>query len=216
MRTELLLVAVAVALSGVVTACDTRAARGDERGADDIARQDSILRAQPGYVIDSAIPIEEALRRFRSDLSPAPVRLTGGRPTRTALVEAFAQAVERGDSLSLREMGMSRAEFAYLVYPFSRYTRPPYRQQPEITWLLLAAAGDKGIRRLVERRAGQPFRVIGHDCPREPEVEGDNRIWRGCTVRRLRAFGDTVSERLFGPIIERGGRFKFYSYGNEL
>jgi hypothetical protein len=132
------------------------------------------------------------------------------------LVEAFARSVEQGDSLALRRMAMTRAEFAFLVYPSSMYTRPPYRQQPEITWLLLTAAGDKGLRRLIERRAGQRFRLVGHECPAEPAVEGENRLWRGCIVRRVRAPGDTASERLFGPIIERHGHFKFYSFGNEL
>jgi hypothetical protein len=35
-------------------------------------------------------------------------------------------------------------------------------------------------------------------------------------VRRVQAPGDTVRERLFGPILERGGRFKFVSYANRL
>jgi hypothetical protein len=35
-------------------------------------------------------------------------------------------------------------------------------------------------------------------------------------VRRLPSPGDSVSERLFGPIVERGGRFKFVSYANKL
>jgi hypothetical protein len=47
-------------------------------------------------------------------------------------------------------------------------------------------------------------------------VEGENRLWRNCRVRRVRAAGDTASGRLFGVILERHGRFKFASYGNDL
>ena len=209
---------VAAVVLGVV-ACEWTANGDDSRAAADSAaraRQDSIVRSQPGYVIDSAISIEESLRRFRADIRDTPKVLVGGERSREALVEKFTRAVERGDSLALRRMAMSRGEFAFLVYPSSMYTRRPYRQQAQITWLLLTAASDKGLRRLVERRAGQPFRFRGLDCPDPPVTEGENRLWRGCAVRRVRAEGDTATERLFGPIIERAGRFKFYSYGNEL
>jgi hypothetical protein len=166
-------------------------------------------------VVDSAIPLDEALRRFRADIRDTPTVLVGGARSRDALVAAFAQAVKRGDSVALRRMAMTRAEFAFLVYPSSQYTRPPYRQQPEIVWLLLSGASEKGLKRLVERRRAMPFRLISSAC-QEPSSEGENRVWRGCAIRRVRAPGDTATERLFGPIIERQGQFKFYSYGNEL
>jgi hypothetical protein len=65
------------------------------------------------------------------------------------------------------------------------------------------------------RQAGKPFRLVGHTRPL-PDTEGENRFWRGCAIRRIRSPGDTVTERLFGAIVERDGRFRFYSYGNEL
>ncbi len=37
-----------------------------------------------------------------------------------------------------------------------------------------------------------------------------------CFVRRLTANRDTIEERLFGLLIERGKRFKFVSYANKL
>jgi hypothetical protein len=214
-----------VAVDGVLGAgcvadrgADVERFRRDSVRADSIARaqQDSIVRSHPGYVVDSALPIEEALRRFRADINDTPTVLSGGARSRDALVAAFARAVERGDSVALRRMAMTRAEFAFLVYPSSQYTRPPYQQQPQIVWILLSAAGDKGMKRLVERRAGEPFGLLAHDCPAPPASEGENRLWRGCVVRRMRPPADTATERLFGPILERGGRFKFYSYGNEL
>jgi hypothetical protein len=211
-----------VAASALACAAEG-AAESDRTGRDSLradsvarARQDSIVRTQPGYVVDSAIPVQEALRRFRADIRDSATALAGGAPSREALVAAFARAVERGDSSALRRMAMTRAEFAYLVYPSSRYTRPPYRQQPEIVWLLLTGPSDKGLKRLVERRGGTAFRLVGHSCQAPPVTEGDNRVWRGCIVERARSPGNTTRERLFGPIIERDGQFKFYSYGNEL
>ena len=53
-------------------------------------------------------------------------------------------------------------------------------------------------------------------CPGEPLREGLNIVWRDCVVR-YRGEGDGERERpLFAAIIEREGRFKFFSYATPL
>jgi hypothetical protein len=42
---------------------------------------------------------------------------------------------------------------------------------------------------------------------------GPNRIWKNCSVGLQSATG-VRSIRLFGPIIERGGEFKFLTYAS--
>ena len=51
------------------------------------------------------------------------------------------------------------------------------------------------------REAGQP----GRECCLGP-----------CALRRVCAPADTIDERLFGPIVERRGRYKFLAYANKL
>ena len=46
--------------------------------------------------------------------------------------------------------------------------------------------------------------------------EGENTVYGPCVVRWRGKAGDTVAVRLFGQIVERGGRFKFLSYANKL
>lgn len=167
-------------------------------------------------VIDSALPPEEELRRFRADIQEEPVALAGGTRSRDALGREFARALARADSTALRRMLLTRAEFAYLVYPSSPYTRPPYRQPPWLVWMQLEQESEKGLRRLLARRAGRPLRYAGVSCAGEPETAGASRLWRQCVIRRARAPGDTVAEQLFGVIVEHDGRFKLASYGNEL
>jgi hypothetical protein len=165
--------------------------------------------------VDSALPAEEALRRFREGLPPVS-RLEGGAPSRARLVEDFVRAVERGDGAALRRMEITKGEFAYLVYPSSIYTRPPYQEQPQILWLLQRAKGGSGFRRLMQRVAGRPLGYRGYRCASPPEVQGANRLWGDCAVTYRTAAGDSVTGRLFGAILERGGRFKFVSYANDL
>jgi hypothetical protein len=163
--------------------------------------------------VDSILPPEEELRRFREGLAET-ARLDGGERSRQALVRAFVRAVERADTAAARRMILSRAEFAYLYYPSTAFTRPPKRMSPALLWFLTMQESEKGIGRLFARRGGGPLGYVSSRCAPEPRVEGRNRLWDGCTVT-VRRDGDRKTERLFSTILERDGQFKFVSYQNE-
>lgn len=128
----------------------------------------------------------------------------------------FVDALGRSDTAALAQMALTRAEFAYLVYPSSPHTRPPYRQSPEIVWLLLGAEHQKGLTRLLRRVAGEKVDYVAHRCHAEPVREGDNRLWRGCRLR-VRIGGDSTQERrLFGAIVERDQHFKFVTHHTDF
>lgn len=169
--------------------------------------------AQPA-VVDSILPPEEALRRFREGL-PTADRLAGGADSRDALVRRFIGAVEAQDTAALREMVVTRAEFAHLVYPTSRYTRPPMQQDPALVWLQMQLNSEKGVVRLLRRHGGAETEFRGYACEEQPTTEGENRLWERCTVQ-LAADGGDVTLRWFGSIIERDGHFKLMSYANGL
>jgi hypothetical protein len=172
-------------------------------------------RSAPRRVIDSIIPREEALRRFRTNLPPVDA-LEGGRGSRDSLVAAYLVALGARDTATLAAMAVSRAEFGYLYYPTTPQGRPPYDLAPELMWFLLHQRSDRGLRKALEIYGGQDLTLLGYDCGPGESVEGENTVWGPCQVRFRRAEGDTVSRRLFNQIIARGGRFKFLSYGNKL
>jgi hypothetical protein len=180
------------------------------------ARPDSPVANAPPGVVDSVRSLEEDLRRFRAGIAAAPERFAGGATSREELVRQFLDALARSDTAALQGMALTRAEFAYLTYPSSPYTRPPYRQSPEIVWLLLRAEHDKGLTRLVRRLGGQTIEYLGHRCDPEPLREGENRLWRGCRVR-VKVGAEAPHDRLlFGVVVERDGHFKFASYRTEF
>jgi hypothetical protein len=171
----------------------------------------------PGYVVDSALPPEETLRRFRVGLDSVTRFDDGATRSRNALVQRFARAVGKGDTAALRGMSLSRAEFAYLYFPSTQYLRPPYMTPPDVLWQLMHTRSESGMNRLVARVGGTEIRVDGYDCESTPEVEGGNHLYEQCTIRFRRAVTDSVERRrLFGSIIEREGRFKFVSYANDF
>lgn len=164
-----------------------------------------------GHVVDSILPPEESLRRFRAGLRGV-ARLDGPR-SRAELLQQFDAALETRDRGRLEALAVTKAEYAYLVYPELEVSRPPYRQPPEIAWLVMSASSSGSLTKLLSR--ADRFQTVSCECAAPPELEGALRVWHGCTVR-LRDAGASRSLRLFGAIVERSGRFKFASYANDL
>lgn len=161
--------------------------------------------------IDSVVPREVAIERFRQGTQQV-TRLTGGALSRDALVKAWVKAIETADTAALKRMLISRDEFAWVYYPTASQGLPPYDLSPALLWFMMDGQTAKGLRRLLEERAGKPLHVIGYSCDPKSTTEGENVVWGPCTLKRLQAPGDTIEERLFGLIVERGGQWKFLSY----
>jgi len=216
-----LLLASFLLLASCVPSRDERARRAiaDSTRADSIARarQDSINRASPGYVIDSILPVEEELRRFRNEVGGQTVtRLADASSSREALVRRFMSSLARSDTGELARMALQRREFADLVYPESPYTHPPYHQSPALVWYQIQNGSSTGLTRLLRRLGGQPLKYADHRCDPKPDRQGKNEIWTNCTLRIIEPAGDTSTHRLFGSIIQRDGLFKIVSYSNEF
>ena len=200
----------------VMTACGKGYAATDSARADSIAlvRQDSVNRAQPGYIIDSILPIEEQLRRFRAGVPDTIREFNGGSSSREELVRTFVRSLATADTAALVRLTISRAEFAWLVYPDSPLSAPPYRLAPDLAWLRHAGASGAGLTRLLARLGGSGLQFQSWGCIEGPLVEGRNQIWRDCAVRFAKPGSEEQTLRLFSSIIERQGRYKILSYAN--
>ena len=202
--------AAAVALI-MATACE-RPDSDSESGRSRPPLSDSALRAIPGYVVDSILPPDEALRRFQAAIGSAPARLAG--PTcREALVKAFFAALDNHDAGALEALGVTKGEFAYLIYPGSSASHRPFYQPPEIAWLLLVKSSATGFSRLLHRAAGGVITYRSHTCAKA-ERDGESTLYRNCIVHVVEA-GKALDRRLFGTIVERDGRFKFLGFDND-
>src|SRR5262245_40260801 len=184
-----------------IAACSrgaTKSAAADSMRADSIrtdsirrdsiarARQDSINRAQPGYVIDSLLPVEEELRRFRKAVGGTPVTaLSNGSSSREELVKRVVRAVSNRDSADLRALTLTPREFADLVYPSSPYTHPPYRNPPGLVWMQISQRSESGLSRLLARRGGTAHKYVDHTRQATPERQGPNDCWDDCQHRLL-------------------------------
>lgn len=167
-------------------------------------------------VVDSALPIPELLARFRASTPDTLTALSGGADSPDALGRALLAAVRRRDTAAVRALAVSRAEFAWLYYPHTRFTAPPYELGPDLVWLQLVAASDKGAGRLLERYGGRTLRFERVVCPDTAALEGPNRVTTGCTVRFAVADSAARDLRLFATTLARDGRVKVLSFANDL
>lgn len=175
------------------------------------APADTAQANPPDYVVDSILPPDEALRRFREGTDS--VAALNGRPSLRELLEDFRRAATAGDTAALRALAIDRGEFAWLVYPESRLARPPFRQPPDIAWLMLRQASDGGLRKLLARRA--TMSLLAARCPDSTSVEGRMRTISGCTVR-VQTSDNVRDIRLFGRVVELDGRWKIVGFDGDL
>jgi hypothetical protein len=169
---------------------------------------------QPGDVIDSVLPMDVALDRFRKDLPrPDSLRGTGNRDT---LVLRVIEALRTSDTTALERLAANRAEWAWLFYPTNVQAKPPYELPPGLAWFQLQEANRKGVFRALRELGGHRLDLRGYRCDPKPTVEGDNRLWTGCTVTLGRDGAAPVTMHLFGAILERDGRFAILSFANDF
>ncbi len=203
LNTTLFIVAVAVL---VAAGCD----RAAEAGGRPLQ-----ATASAPLKIDSILPPGEALRRFQSEL-PVVTQLDPAARGRDELVSEFIKALERTDSSALKKLALSKAEYAFLYFPSSVYSRKPYELPPDITWLLNDENSRKGSTRILQRVSGRDLRFGGYTCGTSVR-EQENVFWRDCQVRYVDpASSRRVRRKLFGTIMQRGDRYKFLSYANDF
>jgi len=202
------------ALALVVALAIPGACRSGDRVAMD--RPDGEAADPPAGVVDSALPIPVLLDRFRATIPETLATLSGGASTAEDAARALVDALAAGDSGAVRALVVSRAEFAWLYFPHSKYTTPPYELGPELVWLTTSAANEKGAGRLLTRFGGRPLRFLGLDCPDPAVREGPNLITPGCVTHFAVADSAPRALRLFSSLLSRDGRYKFLSYANDL
>jgi hypothetical protein len=164
--------------------------------------------------VDSIVAREETLRRFQASAQRVE-SLSGGAPSRDALIHEFVWGLEARDTAVLRRLALDRDEFAFLYYPTAPQGLPPYDLEPGLLWFTLESGSHKGLARSLESRGGRALGFEGYRCDSIASRQGENTVWGPCTVRSRRK-GVVMEERLFGLIVEREGRFKFVDYGNRL
>lgn len=171
------------------------------------------LKKTPGYVVDSIFPPEVMLERFQTEAGPPVTALADGAPSVDALLRRYWARLVVGDSLGMRPLVMSKAEFAWLYLPES--VERANGMPPGPFWLLLSNNGGRGLARALGLAAGGDSTLVGTTCRPDELPAGPGRVLGPCAViRRGGSRPDTVW--LVKHVIARDGIFKLMSFANDL
>lgn len=176
---------------------------------------DAAQAPRPGVVVDSAIPLPEATRRFQARLEPV-AALADGDVELEGLLRRLVAAYTGRDSAELSRLAMTAPEFGYLYYPESPYPHPPYQISPDLLWYMAGEGADRGASRARERLGGRGATLATYHCGDSPKQEGETRVWGPCRVTVRYADGTEEELGLLNAVAQRDGRFKAISLENEL
>ena len=143
-------------------------------------------------------------------LSP---RLNGGLSSPRELVQAVVRALDARDLPALERLGVSEQEFRQVVWPQQPAARPERNIPWDYAWRSLAAKSRHQLRaRLNEWSNSDTGALVGVDFTGETTDYGTYRVHRRSAVVLRCPDGTLATVRIFGSMIEQGGRYKVFSY----
>jgi hypothetical protein len=142
--------------------------------------------------------------------SPA---LDWGLDSPRAVAEAVVAALDARDVRALERLSVNEHEFRQVVWPRQPAARPERNIPWEYAWRSLAARSRHQLRgRLSEWASGQRFTVDGVTFAGETTDYGAYRVHRRSVVTLRDTAGRLETARVFGSVIEQGGRYRVFSY----
>lgn len=171
------------------------------------------LQKTPGYVVDSIFPPEVMLERFQKEAGPQVTALADGAPSVDALLRRYWARLVTGDSLGMRPLVVTKAEFGWLYLPES--VERANGMPPGPFWLLLSNNSGRGLARALALAAGGDSSLVGTTCRPDTLPAGAGRVLGPCAmIRRTGSRPDTVW--LVKHVFARDGIFKLMSFANDL
>lgn len=142
--------------------------------------------------------------------SPA---LEWGLDSPQAVAEAVVAALDARDRPALERLSVNEQEFRDLVWPRQPAARPERNIPWEYAWRSLAARSRYQLAgRLGEWVRGRRATVVGVTFAGETTDYGAYRVHRRSVVTLRDAAGRVETIRVFGSLIEQGGRYRVFSY----
>jgi hypothetical protein len=130
-----------------------------------------------------------------------------------AVAQAAVEALSAGDVSALERLALNEREFEKLVWPRQPAARPERNIPREFAWRTLAARSRYELRaRLAEWSRGAEQTVVGLAFTGDTTDYGTYRVYRRSNVTLRDAAGRLETIRIFGSVIEQGGRYRVFSY----
>lgn len=143
--------------------------------------------------------------------APAAIVFTPSYDSKDAAVTAFLQALAARDRDTLLAQAVSQNEFLKHIWPALPASRPDVGMPADRAWADQAQRNVNFLSQTLSDHGGRRYELVAASFDGSPTTYGSFTIHPKTTLDIRDEFG--VREvRLFGSMIESGGRWKIYSF----
>lgn len=140
-----------------------------------------------------------------------PIPLTPSYESKDAAVNAFLQALAARDRETLAAQAVSETEFLKHIWPALPASRPDVGMPADRAWADQAQRNNNFLSQLLGEHGGQRYELV------TASFEGAAATYGGFALHPktrldIRDAAGVREVRLFGSMIESGGRWKIYSF----
>jgi hypothetical protein len=121
-------------------------------------------------------------------------------------------ALEKRDANALLALVLTREEFTEHVWPDLPAARPERNLSPGFVWGDLNQKSNAALRDTLAAHGGKKYELINIRYLGETTQYGSYRVHRESELTIRDAGGVERQIRVFGSTIEKGGRYKAFSY----
>lgn len=129
-----------------------------------------------------------------------------------ALSRAVLTAIEKRDADALHGLALNKEEFTEHVWPELPAARPERNLSSSFVWGDLNQKSNIALRDTLAAHGGKKYEFIGLRFLGETTAYGSYRVHRESELTVKDAEGNERQVRMFGSVIEKGGRYKVFSY----
>jgi hypothetical protein len=163
-------------------------------------------QAIPGFFLLSLLLAVSACGRGNE-----PIPLTPSYASKDAAVTAFLQALAARDRNTLAAQAVSETEFLKHIWPALPASRPDVGMPADRAWADQAQKNTNFLSQLLGEHGGQRYELVA------ASFEGTATTYGSFTIHPktrldIRDAAGVREVRLFGSMIESGGRWKIYSF----
>jgi hypothetical protein len=128
------------------------------------------------------------------------------------LARAVLAAIERRNADELQVLALNREEFTEHVWPQLPAARPERNLSPSFVWGDLNQKSNVMLRDTLTAHGGRKYAFISVKFLGETTDYGSYRVHRETELTVNDGEGKERQIRVFGSVIEKGGRYKVFSY----
>ncbi|GMV22735.1 MAG: hypothetical protein AMXMBFR57_26840 [Acidimicrobiia bacterium] len=142
---------------------------------------------------------------------PTPVPLSPSFESKDAAVQAFLDALAARDAATLERLAVNETEFLKHIWPALPASRPEVGMPGERAWQDQHLKNVGFLANVLSEHGGQRYELVAASFGAAPTTYGTFTV-HPKTRLDVRLNGQVTEVRLFGSMIESGGRWKIYSF----